>query len=284
MVVAACGSSETTSDQTASDGSPTVEIISIELDGPTAFIGFEVSAEGELPTAQVNWGDDTLSPEIRGEGSLSEIHTYGDGIVEATIVVTVVDEEGSVASAARSISLAATASTLDSVPPYTSPTTSTTTDGSTTTAPTTVPPTTLAPQTTVPPRRPRPHPPTHQLLRRRPTLPQRRHQLHPRRISSCSSTGRGELLRNQRRLGEARRAHRSERDRCLRGRRRQRHVAHVDRDTHVDRLRRGSGIPRHGRHDLRTRRTGRLAAARQRRRRRQRGRVRHVDPRPDRRR
>ncbi len=66
MVVAACGASET-----SSDGSPTVEITSIELDGATASIGFEVVADGELPTAQVNWGDETLSPEIRGEGSAS---------------------------------------------------------------------------------------------------------------------------------------------------------------------------------------------------------------------
>jgi hypothetical protein len=142
MVVVACGSSETTS-----DGSPTIEITSIELDGPTASIRFEVRAEGDLPTTQVNWGDDTSSPEVRSGGILSETHTYGDGIVEATIVVTLVDEEGSVASAARSISLAATASTTDSVPPDESTTTSTTTDGSTTTAPTAVPPT---PHTTVP--------------------------------------------------------------------------------------------------------------------------------------
>ncbi len=77
MVVAACGASET-----SSDGSPTVEITSIELDGATASIGFEVVADGELPTAQVNWGDDTLSPEIRGEGSLAD-SLIDRGVAEA---------------------------------------------------------------------------------------------------------------------------------------------------------------------------------------------------------
>jgi hypothetical protein len=80
MVVAACGTSET-----SSDGSPTVEITSIELDGPTASIGFDVAAEGELPTVQVNWGDHTLSPEIRGVGSLDETHTCGDDVAVSLV-------------------------------------------------------------------------------------------------------------------------------------------------------------------------------------------------------
>ncbi|MGI9645883.1 MAG: hypothetical protein ACR2O6_11305 [Ilumatobacteraceae bacterium] len=147
LFVVACGSTTESSQSTdVADGAPTVEIVSVQLDGATVTLGFDVAATGDLPTVRVDWGDGTSSPETSAAGSLSDTHTYGAEVTEATIVVNVIDDAGQVASAARPITIDAGGVTT------TAPGTTTTTVAvSTTTSTTVAPSTTSAPTTTAPP-------------------------------------------------------------------------------------------------------------------------------------
>ncbi len=158
LAVAACGSSTDSGDPS---DVPQLEITSLRTNGLIATIEISATDGGDLLDVEIDWGDESVGTELRGEGRLSADHAYVPGTDEVTVTVEATDADGNVVSSGRSLDLP------DSVDGTAVPGTDTTTVASTSTAPTTVAPTTTAaptttspPTTTAPPTSVAPPPPT----------------------------------------------------------------------------------------------------------------------------